>query len=75
MKKQKQNPVLFFKAQGQTSTLPKTLFNNDIAVGIQTSLQADMLTLLSKDSVICVDSTHGTTIIVIDEYGEGFPVA
>jgi len=35
LKKQKQNPVLFFKAQSQH--YPK-LFNKDFAVGIQTSL-------------------------------------
>ena len=56
---------------------------NDFAIGLQTPLQADILKQFSLDSVICVDSTHGTngynfnliTIIVVDEYGEGYPVA
>ena len=83
MTKQKLSPVLLYKAQDQTPSVHHTLKNNDFAIGIQTPLQAEMLIQLSKDSVICVDSTHGTngynfnliTIVVIDEYGEGFPVA
>ena len=83
MTKQKLNPVLLYKAQDQTPSVHHTLKNNDFAIGIQTPLQAEMLIQLSKDSVICVDSTHGTngynfnliTIVVIDEYGEGYPVA
>ena len=42
-----------------------------------------MMRTLATNRVICVDGTHGTnsydftliTVMVIDEYGEGFPVA
>ena len=83
MTKQKLNSVLLYKAQDQTPSVHHILKNKDFAIGIQTPLQAEMLIQLSKDSVICVDSTHRTngynfdliTIVVIDEYGEGFPLA
>lgn len=84
MKAQEDNPVLLYKAQGQTQTQGcENLSPNDFALAIQTPLQADILKRFSSNRVICVDSTHGTngydftliTVMVIDEYGEGFPVA
>ncbi len=78
------NPVLFYEGQGQTPSKEcEQLSANDFAVGIQTPLQADMLMQFSFESVVCVDSTHGTngydfnlvTLVVVDEHGEGFPVA
>ncbi len=55
------NPVLFYKWQGQTpSEECEKLFANDFAIGIQTSLQADILKQFSFESVVCVDSPHGT---------------
>ncbi len=78
------NPVLFYKRQGQTPSKEcEQLSANDFAVGIQTPLQADMLKQFSFESVVCVDSTHGTngydfnliTLVVVDEHSEGFPVA
>ena len=80
----KLNRVLFYKSQGQIPSKEcENLSVNDFAIGLQTPLQADILKQFSLDSVICVDSTHGTngynfnliTIIVVDEYGEGYPVA
>jgi len=42
-----------------------------------------MLKTFGNDKVVCIDSTHGTnaydfsltTVIVVDELGEGYPVA
>jgi len=59
------------------------LFKNDFALAIQTPIKADVLKQFSSNGVICVDSTYGTngydfniiTVMVIDEYGEGYPVA
>lgn len=50
---------------------------------IQTPLQAEMLQVCGNNNVVCVDATHGTnsydfqliTILVMDEFGEGFPAA
>ena len=57
--------------------------NNDFMLVIQTQLQAKIIKKYSYGTVICIDSTHGTngydftliTIVVIDVFGEGFPVA
>ena len=74
----KLNPVLFYKSQGQIPSKEyENLSVNDFAIP-----PADILKQFSMDCVICVDSTHGTnrynfnliTIIVVDEYGEGYPV-
>ena len=77
------NPVLVFKPQG-TPQLPsmENISVNDFVLGIQTEFQRDMLKKFGN-SCICMDGTHGTnvydfnliTILVIDEYGEGIPVA
>ena len=84
MKTQEKNPVLLYKAQGQIPPQGyENLSHKDFAIAIQTPLQAEILKRFSSDRVICVDSTHGTnsynfsliTVMVIDEYGEGFPVA
>ena len=47
------------------------------------SVQVHMLNKYGVNSTICVDYTHGTnvydiqltTVMVIDDHGEGFPVA
>ena len=57
--------------------------DKDFILAIQTHLQAEMMRTLATNRGICVDGTHGTnsydftliTVMVIDEYGEGFPVA
>ena len=67
--------------------LPAPSVDNDLCVedfvlGIQTPLQAEIMKRFGKN-FICADAIHGTngydlmliTVIVIDEYGEGFPVA
>lgn len=84
MKTLEDNPVLLYKAQGQENTQGcDSLSPKDFILALQTPLQADLLTKFGCNRVICVDSTHGTngydftliTIMVIDEYGEGVPVA
>lgn len=79
------NPVLLYKPQGhaQPDECDNNLSTNDFVLALQTPLQADILKRFSNNRIVCVDNTHGTngydfsliTVMVIDEYGEGFPVA
>ena len=70
----KQNTVLFYKLQ---------IGVHDFALVLQTPLQSEMFKSCGNNQVICVDATHGTNsydfvlipVLVIDELGEGFPVA
>ena len=73
------NPIVVFKPQGsENHTLPK----DDFLIGIQTSFQCDMMKKFGE-KLICMDATHGTnhydfklvTILVLDDFGEGVPVA
>ena len=75
--------ILVFKAQGVEQPSDSNNFAvSDFILCIQTPFQCDMLKMFA-DNIICIDSTHGTnmydfcliTVIVIDEYGEGVPVA
>ena len=60
----------------------KVFAKDDFALGIQTKFQRDMM-IEFGNSIICCDSTHGTnhyafpltTVLVIDDFGEGVPVA
>ena len=78
------NPVRFYKPQGQKEGIIGHnigLDVHDFAIVIQTPLQAEMLRGCGNNNVVCVDATHGTntydfqliTILVMDEFGEGFP--
>ena len=75
------NPVLLHKPQGEASS-DTALHIKDFALGIQTPLQAQMLKRFGPNKIICIDATHGTnaydfsllSIMVVDEYGEGYPV-
>ena len=72
---------------GSSVTLTKEnledLKDDDFILVIQTSHQKEMLRLFANDKVVCIDATHGTnqygfyliTLFVIDDYGEGCPVA
>ena len=84
MKTHTDNPVLLYKRQGEKQPDNcDNLSDNDFVIAIQTKLQERVMQRLTNDRVLCVDSTHGTngydftliTVIVTDEYGEGFPVA
>ncbi len=73
------DPVLHFKQQGcEDGKLGK----EDFLLCLQTEFQLEMFKLFGH-KVICVDATHATnmyeflliTVLVIDEFGEGVPVA
>ena len=75
------SPVILYKPQGTTqSSESNNLCDRDFVLAIQTSLQADIMKKFGE-KVICVDGTHGTngydfmltTVMVVDEYGEGLP--
>lgn len=83
------DPVLLYKAQGLSNISiggneaeNETFLKEDFALAIQTKFQMEMMAKFGY-SVICCDSTHGTnhysfpltTLMVIDEFGEGIPVA
>ena len=83
MNTQGKKPCFALQTQGQIPPQGyENLSHKDFAIAIQTPLQAEILKRFSSD-IICVDSTHGTngynfsliTVMVIDEYGEGFPMA
>jgi len=71
------NPVLLHKQQGEEFA---GLHKDDFALLIMTPVQKLMLEKFGNDR-ICVDSTHGmtghdfelTSVLVIDEFEEGFP--
>ena len=75
------NPVLFFKPQGQKSDF-NGVEEKDFLLALQTQFQKEMFEK-HVQKLICVDSTHGTTaydfqlvtVLVIDDYNEGIPVA
>ena len=55
----------------------------DFLIVLQTPIHAEMFKKFAEGKVVCVAATHGTnayhfklvTLLVVDEYGEGFPVA
>lgn len=73
------NPIILYKTQG-TEYHPLDL--NDFMLIILTEAQKAVLHKFSNGK-LCIDSTHGTnqynfnltTIVVIDEFGEGYPAA
>ena len=84
MKMSESNRIILYKPQGMPQPEAcENMCNNDFMLVIQTHLQAEIIKKYSYDRVICIDSTHGTngydftliTIVVIDDFGEGFPVA
>ncbi|SMN01522.1 hypothetical protein SPONN_2553 [uncultured Candidatus Thioglobus sp.] len=77
------NPVLVYKRQGdQQGPEMDNVCDNDFILCLQTEFQKDMLKKFGG-SIICMDTTHGTnqydflltTLLVVDELGEGIPVA
>ncbi len=76
------NVVHYYKPQGASDD--KTgLKRDDFLIVLQTPVQAEMLKKFAEGKVVCVDATHGTnaydftlvTLPVVDEHGEGLPVA
>ena len=83
MKAQEYNSILIFKPQGKEQLQDmNNISPNDFLLCVQTEFQRDMLKQFGS-SAVCMDTTHGTnmydfsltTVVVVDEYGEGVPVA
>ena len=80
--KGEESPVLYLKLQGEEAKVGYDLPIDDFLLVVQTPFQREMLQKFAVNG-ICCDSTHGTngydfpltTIHVIDEFGEGMPVA
>ena len=77
------NPVLLYKPQGNKATTDcQYLDNDDFVLILQAPLQCAMMKEFGNN-IICVDSTHKTTgydfqlttVMIVDEYGEGYPVS
>ena len=64
------NPNLYCKLQGQEGF---DLMNEDFFIVEQSPLQKQMFEIFSHKGVCCDFSL--TTVLVIDEFGQGFPVA
>ncbi|KAJ8968824.1 hypothetical protein NQ314_002086 [Rhamnusium bicolor] len=71
-------PVLYYKKQGEKK---EDLEESDFCLIIMNHYQQEMLMKFGKN-IVAIDSTHGlnnydflmTTLMVVDEFGEGFPV-
>ena len=77
------NPVLLHKVQGEEPCIEmENLKKEDMLLVIQTEFQRDMMVKFGNN-IVCLDATHGTTMydfllitaIIVDEYGEGVPIA
>ena len=81
MKQENYNPVLYYKSQGEEPG-EKGVEKNYFLLAMQTEFQKKMFSKYAS-KLICVDATHGTTacdfqlitVLVIDDYDEGIPVA
>ena len=80
---EQKDSVLFYKKQGESALNSDTkLEKEDFCLIIMNSSQEFMLKNFGQN-VIAIDNTHGlnpydfelTTLVVLDEYGEGFPSA
>ena len=75
-------PILYYKLQGQEAEEGFDLMKEYFFIVVQSPLQKQMFEKFAQKGVCC-DSTHGTnaydfsltTVLVIDEFGQGFPVA
>ena len=81
MKEMEFNPVVIFKQQG-TTIEEEGVRQEDFLLAVQTKFQLEMMKEFGNN-IICVDATHGTnlydfllvTVMVVDDFGEGIPVA
>lgn len=77
-KQAEENPILYYKLQGQEAEDGYDLAKDDFFIAMQMPLRKQMFQKFALKGVCC-DTTHGTnansltTILVIDEYGQGFP--
>jgi len=84
MKASSESPILYFKGQDEDVELNEqgTLKKEDFALIIMTDFQGEKLKKYGLEK-ICIDGTHGTnaydiqlfTIMTVDEFGSGCPVA
>ena len=80
--RRKGKPSIFYKPQGKL-TEKTNLLEKDFVLAIQTLLQAEVLKTCGPNNVVCIDATRGTngyefsliTVVVVDEFGEGYPIA
>ncbi|XP_053388439.1 uncharacterized protein LOC128551562 [Mercenaria mercenaria] len=76
------NPILFFKMQHSKEFSEKGLNPKDFLLVFMTNKQKEMFQKFGE-RILCMDSTHGTnsylfkliTLLVVDEYKRGYPVA
>ncbi|KAE9523853.1 hypothetical protein AGLY_015741 [Aphis glycines] len=81
-KKGENNPILYFKEQGENDENVPHFSKNDFCLIIMTQFQSEMFLKFGNDKV-CIDGTHGLnsynfqlySLVIVDEYGNGFPVA
>ena len=79
--KEMEGDVIFYKNQYSLSDEFEYIQENDFFLILMNPYQKEMLQRFG-DKIICIDSTHGlnpydfqlTTILVLDELNEGFPV-
>lgn len=77
-----ENCILLYKKQGEHSP-DFSLKQEDFLLGLMTNCQGEMLKKFGNGGIVCMDATHGTnpydfklvSILVVDDFGEGFPVA
>ena len=80
--KEIENLILYYKLQGEQADDGYDLVRDDFFIVVQSPLQRRMFQKFASKGVCC-DSTHGTnaydfmlnTVLVKDEFGQGFPAA
>ena len=79
-----ENPVLLYKPQGiEDGNEFPGLLPSDFILCLQTCTQRRFMLQFGTNRIVCLDSTHGTTqydfnlitVLVVDDFGEGNPVA
>lgn len=79
------NPVLYYKEQGQDKiefSANQLQEDSNVMLVIANDFQLSMLEKFGSN-IVCIDSTHGTnmydfhltTLLVVDEFGNGIPTA
>uniref|UniRef100_A0A1X7UQV6 ZSWIM1/3 RNaseH-like domain-containing protein n=1 Tax=Amphimedon queenslandica TaxID=400682 RepID=A0A1X7UQV6_AMPQE len=82
---QEYNPVLIYKPQGMENAIVGDIDNmakESFLLAVQTEFQRDAMKKFGNGKAVCMDAIHGTnvydflvtTLMVIDNYGEGIRV-
>uniref|UniRef100_A0A2S2QF98 ZSWIM1/3 RNaseH-like domain-containing protein n=1 Tax=Sipha flava TaxID=143950 RepID=A0A2S2QF98_9HEMI len=82
MAKGDKSPILYYKQQGESGNYDLCFSKDDFCLIIMTQFQSELFLKFGNDK-ICIDGTHGLngynfqlySLVVVDEYGNGFPVA